>query len=200
MESKLFFKVDENLRGFLHLYWDKHLEGKAWQVKEEFIQFQEFILKNRIEKVLEIGTHKGGSALGMLSLGCEVISLDVVKHPEVDAIEKDYPESFKFYDRNNLPAFEGPVDLLWIDGDHSWDAVLWDFQQFNGLVKPGGYIAFHDVLDNELHEKQKCEVAIAIRTIITNYEAVSYSPSRIDIIDPNAGWGGITILKVPSNT
>jgi len=35
--------------------------------------------------------------------------------------------------------------LLFIDGDHSYDGVRADFENYAPLVRPGGLIAFHDV-------------------------------------------------------
>lgn len=36
------------------------------------------------------------------------------------------------------------VDFLFIDGDHSKEGCLFDFENFEKLIKPGGYLAFHD--------------------------------------------------------
>jgi predicted O-methyltransferase YrrM len=41
-----------------------------------------------------------------------------------------------------------PVDFLFIDGDHSYDGVLQDFNIYSPLVAPGGLVAFHDVSPN----------------------------------------------------
>jgi predicted O-methyltransferase YrrM len=38
----------------------------------------------------------------------------------------------------------GQVDLLMIDGDHSFEAVVRDFQLYHDLVAPAGVILFHD--------------------------------------------------------
>jgi predicted O-methyltransferase YrrM len=38
-----------------------------------------------------------------------------------------------------------PVDLVFIDGDHSYAGVLCDWLLYNSLVAPGGIVAFHDV-------------------------------------------------------
>jgi predicted O-methyltransferase YrrM len=40
----------------------------------------------------------------------------------------------------------GLVDFIFIDGDHSYDGVKRDFQLYGKLVRPGGMIAFHDIL------------------------------------------------------
>lgn len=37
------------------------------------------------------------------------------------------------------------LDLLFIDGDHSYDGVRRDFESYQSLVRPGGIIAFHDI-------------------------------------------------------
>jgi len=41
------------------------------------------------------------------------------------------------------------VDLLIIDADHSYEAVMNDFAQWYPRVKPNGYIFFHDYIDLE---------------------------------------------------
>jgi MMP 1-O-methyltransferase len=40
-----------------------------------------------------------------------------------------------------------PIDLLYIDGDHVYEAVRADFEAWRGKVRPGGLLAFHDVDD-----------------------------------------------------
>ncbi|MGH7901319.1 MAG: class I SAM-dependent methyltransferase [Thermodesulfobacteriota bacterium] len=37
-----------------------------------------------------------------------------------------------------------PVELLWIDGDHSYEEVLSDIENWEKFVIAGGMIAFHD--------------------------------------------------------
>jgi predicted O-methyltransferase YrrM len=38
-----------------------------------------------------------------------------------------------------------PVDVLFIDGDHSYEGVKRDFELYSPLVRPGGFIALHDI-------------------------------------------------------
>jgi len=40
----------------------------------------------------------------------------------------------------------GPLDFAFIDGDHTYEGVKADFENFGPLVRPGGLIAFHDIL------------------------------------------------------
>jgi len=37
-----------------------------------------------------------------------------------------------------------PADAFFIDGDHSYDAVMHDSDTAGGLIKPGGVIVYHD--------------------------------------------------------
>jgi predicted O-methyltransferase YrrM len=39
-----------------------------------------------------------------------------------------------------------PLDFLMIDGDHSLEGVLADFRNYSRFVRPGGLIAFHDII------------------------------------------------------
>lgn len=38
------------------------------------------------------------------------------------------------------------IDFLFIDGDHTYEGVRADFELFEDLVRPGGLIAFHDIV------------------------------------------------------
>lgn len=44
-----------------------------------------------------------------------------------------------------IQAAGGGVDLLFIDGDHTYASVLTDWLLYSPLVRPGGLLAFHDV-------------------------------------------------------
>lgn len=37
------------------------------------------------------------------------------------------------------------LDLLFIDGDHTWEGVSSDYRLYSAFVRPGGVIAFHDI-------------------------------------------------------
>jgi predicted O-methyltransferase YrrM len=44
-------------------------------------------------------------------------------------------------------AADGSVDLVFIDDDHSYQGVAWDFWAWLPKLKRGGIVAFHDVND-----------------------------------------------------
>jgi predicted O-methyltransferase YrrM len=57
------------------------------------------------------------------------------------------------------------IDLLFVDGDHTYKGVERDLSHWAGKVKPGGRIVFHDVAQHTNHSPhpQHFEVAAAIR-------------------------------------
>ena len=63
------------------------------------------------------------------------------KHGVLDVVRPMEGYSFEF-----AADFKEPIDLLFIDGNHDYEAVLQDYEQWSPLVKPGGTIAFHDVV------------------------------------------------------
>lgn len=52
------------------------------------------------------------------------------------------------YSHDVFPRFREKLDMLFIDGNHEYEAVRRDFREWSTLLKPGGYIAFHDVSFN----------------------------------------------------
>ncbi|MCO6400921.1 MAG: class I SAM-dependent methyltransferase [Verrucomicrobia bacterium] len=52
------------------------------------------------------------------------------------------------YSHDVIQQFREPLDFLFIDGNHAYDAVCQDIRQWTPLLKPGGYLLFHDVSFN----------------------------------------------------
>lgn len=168
----------------LEKLWNEKLEGRAWQVKEEFLSLLSYMQDHNIKNVLEIGTHKGGAALGFLSIGCNVVSVDIVKQPEIKEFETNY-SNFIYLDRAKaLDYMTQEHDMLFIDGDHSYEDCKKDYQEFSPYVKDKKLIVFHDIVNSELHKQQECEVWKFWKEIKDN--------NSIEII-ADGNWGGIGI-------
>jgi predicted O-methyltransferase YrrM len=169
----------------LNKLWDS-LDPKPWQIKEEFLPFLQFVIDNRVRTILEIGTHKGGTASALLRMRSQVTSVDIVKQPEIDKLEKEM--GFEFYMREDfILDTPGCYDLLFIDAGHTYEECLTDYNEYRDLVKPGGFIFFHDTKNSALHEKQNCEVWKVIEDI--ELEEVFRAENGEE-------WGGLQGFKV----
>lgn len=115
--------------------------GREWPAYLEFI---EAYFKNReIKKpiVVEVGAAYGHQkAFYEKLIDCEYIGIDI-KH-ETDIVgDSKSPETL-----NRLKGkLKGrPINLLYIDGDHSYLSVKSDYEMYSPLVR--NIVAFHDVI------------------------------------------------------
>ena len=113
---------------------------------------------------VEIGCYAGGSACLVLQRpNTKVISIDLgypipenVVHFNVNKLNK-HNNSYYYLQGNSqtyemvdrLKILTNEIDVLFIDGDHSYQAVINDFMLYEGLVKSGGYIVFDDYRDED---------------------------------------------------
>ena len=118
--------------------------------------------KDQVITYAEIGCYAGGSACLMLQRpNTKVISIDLgspipeeIVHTNVQKLNKfnniysylkGNSQTYEMVDR--LKELTNEIDILFIDGDHSYQAVINDFTLYEGLVKSGGYIVFDDYRD-----------------------------------------------------
>jgi cephalosporin hydroxylase len=137
------------------------------QIPAEIDAFTEWIQSHgRLDVVLEIGVRRGGTSAHWCGLARTRVvgvdwtgkdSLGVAGTQQVaDDLQHRFPQ-YRFvcgdsHDPQTVRwverALDGhPVDLLFIDGDHSYIGVGKDYQMYQHLVRPGGVIAFHDIVD-----------------------------------------------------
>jgi predicted O-methyltransferase YrrM len=111
---------------------------------------------------VEIGCYAGGSACLLLQRpNTTVISIDLGIPIKPEIVMSNVKKLNKLNNEfhylqgnsqtedmvNRLKTLVSSIDLLFIDGDHSFKGVLNDFRLYEALVKPGGYIVFDDYLD-----------------------------------------------------
>lgn len=131
-------------------------------------------------RILEIGTHTGGFLYLLIAYGQQpnlVLSVDlpwqeheyqVGKFRELYSDRVQFivgsshaDETVKQVEASLDAAPAGPLDFLFLDGDHSYDGVRLDFVQYGALVKPGGWVGFHDI--NNGHECGRYYWNVAIK-------------------------------------
>jgi len=78
------------------------------------------------------------------------------------------------------------IDFLFIDGDHTYEGVKRDFNMYSSLVKEGGIIALHDIVEHP--PETGCKVNKFWNEIKYDYE---YSEIIEDI---KQNWAGIGVI------
>jgi predicted O-methyltransferase YrrM len=117
----------------------------------------------RPRRVLEIGTANGGTLYLLAwasSPEAHVLSVDICDYDRLQRrlfmssaqgrrrVEVMRADSHLGSTRDAVAQFfDGPIDLLFIDGDHSAAGVRRDYELYAPLLRPGGLIAFHDIVD-----------------------------------------------------
>lgn len=161
------------------------LEMGAVQVPEEITALVELLKQHQPRNVLEIGSESGGTFYlwcRLAKLGGLKISLDLPSGNSGSGRFREQTalaartQTFKRWSANVHVVIgdsheqntrrevedtlgDNKLDFLFIDGDHSYEGVKADFEDYRGFVRPGGLIAFHDIVDSEFHRKRGCEVA-----------------------------------------
>jgi len=113
----------------------------------------------------EIGRFKGGSTIVFASAlpdGVELWSYDlhVALRPDMPGAELDaelhdalarYGLDGKVHlvvaDSRTVDPPAEPLELLFIDGDHSYEGARADFERWSAFVRPNGHLLFHDAVD-----------------------------------------------------
>jgi predicted O-methyltransferase YrrM len=142
----------------------------SYQVESEISSFLDRLSALDARVIVEIGTAKGGTLLLLARSAHPHATLISVDLPD-GSFGEGYPVwRIPVYRRFALPtqtltliradshldstrervrtALEGrQIDLLFIDGDHSYEGVRSDFEDYSPLVRAGGLIAFHDIVE-----------------------------------------------------
>lgn len=130
------------------------------QDKVEILSFLEFVRNEKPINICEIGTADGGTNFLLthalltptFMLG---IDLYVKKKAKLSYFAKD-KVSINFidgssYEPSSVSKAEAIIgnkklDLLFIDGDHTYEGVSKDFFAYKRFVRDGGLIVFHDIV------------------------------------------------------
>lgn len=147
----------------------RHYDVEVWanQKKGEIKALLQELQLNPPERVLEIGTSKGGTFWLFAQVAAPDATLVSVDLPgnEGGGYPARYEKLYRAFARdrqivklvrrdshslntveNVREIFDGSIDFPFIDGDHSYAGVKRDFELYGPLVRPGGVIAFHDIV------------------------------------------------------
>lgn len=177
----------------------------AFQKAGELAALVPLLQRVRLHTVVEIGTFRGGTLWLWCQLAAEdavVIGVDLrADTDEVVAAAGPRPrQSVRCLQGDShvestavalrLALGDRPVDLLFLDGDHSYGGVSQDFNWYAPLVRDGGLVVCHDIIRHTqmpevgVHRLWK-ELAphFATRDLVSDGGDRGWGP-----------WGGIGVL------
>lgn len=170
------------------------------------------VRRMRASVIVEIGTHRGGTLACWTAVArptAHLVSIDMIcADTGLGAREEDLARvRARLGPGQRLTAITGDshaaatlahlrdalggaaIDVLWIDGDHSYEGISQDLEMYAPLVRAGGMIALHDV-----HGSAACPRSQA--HVYWQQIKPRFRTSEI-IADPSPGGGmGIGIIHV----
>ncbi len=154
------------------LWQPRWLKSSAWV---EHLPFSFWIMEAlRPQRFVELGTHYGTSyfafcqAAERLELGCQSWAVDTWRGDEhAGFYGEEIYEQVRAHNSENYAAFsnlirstfdealpyftDGSIDLLHIDGHHSFDSVRHDFESWLPKLSARAVVLFHDTNVKERH-------------------------------------------------
>ncbi len=184
---------------------------EAWQVADELNALGEILAVRHPECAMEIGTARGGTLFILTRLASPHATIVSVDLPEGQFGGGYSAQHQWFYQRfarrgQRLHLLRGDshsdgmqarveaaiggqsLDYLFIDGDHSYPGVKSDFEMYGPMVRKGGLIAFHDIVEGPPE---------TVGGVPQFWREIKSRFCHTEIIkDPNQGGFGIGILHV----
>jgi predicted O-methyltransferase YrrM len=178
---------------------DRTKEFVAIQNRYELRQFLELVNASKPRTLLEIGTARGGTLYSLSQVAdpsATLISIDLPgagngaqteRERELFATFGPATQAFHFisgdsHDAGTLQEVERilsgrGLDLLFIDGDHSYEGVKADFELYSGLMSETGIVALHDICMRPEEWGTGAEVGVY-------WDELSASRATREIVDP----------------
>jgi predicted O-methyltransferase YrrM len=196
------------------------VELPCGQVRAEIHALLRFVAADQPERLLEIGT-AGGGTLFLLALAAHrratIVSVDLPhgefgggyppwKIPLYRGFVRRTQRLHLIRGDSHAPAtlartkrvLRGePLDFLLIDGDHTYDGVRRDFEDYGPLVRAGGLIAFHDIA--EPGEVQPGGDSLLGGEVPRLWHELRQRYETYELLASPNGFFGIGLLHVPAN-
>ena len=177
-----------------HLSQHYNVGLKFWQYPNQFSKYLKLLSKFKISSYLEIGCRWGGTfvitneILKLKNKNVKAFACDLIDKSNI-LNEYSNHSDFKFIQINSMHLdkenIQDQVDLILIDGDHSYDGVKIDFER--SLQYSPKYVVFHDIASdacqgvvmfwNEIKNNYK------YHEFVEQYDSVSGSYLGIGVIE-----------------
>ncbi|MEM5386436.1 CmcI family methyltransferase [Paraburkholderia phymatum] len=153
--SDLYYRKIDNFRG-LHTIVLSWMGYEMFKCPLDLWVYQELIIRERPDLIIEVGTYKGGSALYLATVFDlagfgEIVTIDI--DPTHDSIRPRHPR-ITYLTGSSIAddviddvanAAKGKSNILVIlDGDHRCEHVLQELRIYQRFIQPGGFLVVED--------------------------------------------------------
>jgi Methyltransferase domain len=131
---------------------EAHTRHRAQQNIGELAEILAAVQQTKPQRLLEIGVGEGGTLWAWAQLGIpQVLAVtepvpgpEWVHHHGADLLFADShtPEARQWVTERLGKHW---LDVLFIDGDHSYEGVRADWEDYSPLVRPAGLVIIHDI-------------------------------------------------------
>jgi predicted O-methyltransferase YrrM len=195
------------------------IEIDGGQVRAEILALLKTLAADPPHRVLEIGTAWGGTLFLLAQVAhrdATIVSVDlpagqfgggypawkipmyhgfVRRNQRLHLIRADSHAPATLAQTRKALGGE-PLDFLFIDGDHTYDGVRRDFEDYGPLVRPGGLIGFHDIA-------QPGELVPGGATLLCGevpqlWQELRERYETRELLHSPDGFFGIGLLRVPA--
>jgi cephalosporin hydroxylase len=197
--------LEEEVDWAMHFGGSGYMRVKTLQIPSEILRLAQAVQAIQPKIILEIGTASGGTALIWSYLARErVITCNLQDMSYQTPLFTRFPPPGSrcrvtlLSGNSHGPDFKArvarelngaKVDFLFIDGDHTEAGVTADYEDYKEFVRPGGLIAFHDIVENQpLPTNQVYHLWKRLKPLAQVEEFVQ---------DPGQRGFGIGLLHVP---
>lgn len=187
------------------------VEIGALQKVAELEEFLKLAKKENPRVVVEIGTARGGTLYALCQIAspdATIISIDLPEGPFGGGYTPADTTFFRTFKKNGqalhfilqdshkvetvravAKILKGrKIDLLFIDGDHTYGGVKRDWDWYVPMVRPGGLVALHDIV---FHQNiPECQVDRLWMELRNQHRVEMF----IDGLDQT--WGGIGVVHL----
>ncbi|MCK4349074.1 MAG: class I SAM-dependent methyltransferase [Thermoplasmatales archaeon] len=145
----------------------KELQGSKFsvvQIISEISKFASLVEQLKPQIICDIGSARGGTIRLFSHFAApktKIISIDLDNTPMRQAVFPHLIEQGQRIDIIQASSYDPStvsqvkqclngqeIDLLFIDGDHSYQGVAKDFECYSPLVRKGGIIGLHDIIED----------------------------------------------------
>jgi predicted O-methyltransferase YrrM len=192
-------KIAETVNTFHHHYHILYDLATQYYDNDQMLQY------------VEIGAYAGGSACLMLQrpntnvisidIGCPInrgVVLNNTSKYNVHGNSYDYVQgdSHDPLTKESLRSILSKgIDILFIDGDHSYIGVHEDFNMYESMVNTGGFIIFDDYNDRMYSPEVKKAVDDLLLKVDSRYLVIGTVPNKLNASPVEISEGNCFIIR-----